>query len=91
MKSNRVIIFICLISLGNKYLKYWKIKIHKLERDKLPNCDIVTDPQFDKDVPPNDINISYNLGEKSLCLDEYQFTTSFLRFIFWNNIYVKII
>ena len=58
-------------------MKYWKIKIHELEWDKLSNCDIITDPQFDKDAPHKDLNISYNLDEKRLYLDKYQITTSF--------------
>ena len=88
MKTNRVIIFKCLILLQNpltvivdKYQKYRKIKIQELEWDKLSNCDITIDPQFDKDVPHKDLNISYNLDQKSLCLDKYQVTNSFLQYI----------
>ena len=51
-------------SNNDKYLKYWKIKIHELERDKLSNCDIATDPQFDKDILHKDLNIGNNLDEK---------------------------
>ena len=74
MKSSRVFVFVCIISvlnsfivrkLGAKYLKDCKIKIHELEWEELEKCDLASiDPQFDYNVPPKDLNISYNLGEK---------------------------